>query len=58
MTPLAPVTVAGFAVAEDTIGFGQSRSFSIFKYISSTSGGGGLSLPFSHITKLGWLRKR
>src|SRR5215470_3194218 len=57
-TPLAPVTAAGFAVAEDTTGFGHSRSFSILRYISSTSGGGGLSLPFNHITRLAWLRSR
>src|SRR5713226_8557005 len=46
------------AVAEETTGFGHSRSPSIFRYISSTSGGGGLSLPFSHITMLGWLLRR
>ena len=34
------------------------KSASVFKYISSTSGGGGLSLPFSHINMLGWPRRR
>src|SRR5581483_4341407 len=57
-TPLAPVIGVGLAVADDTTGFGHKRFFSTVKYICSTSGGGGLSLPFSHITKLGWLRIR
>jgi hypothetical protein len=57
-TPLPPVTVVVLAVADDTTGFGHRRSASIFKYISSTSGGGGLSLPFSHVSMLGWPRSR
>ena len=52
-TPLSPVTEVGLAVAEETTGFGQRACFSTLRYISSTSGGGGLSLPFIHITRLG-----
>ena len=50
--------VVVFAVAEEITGFGHHRSDSIFKYISSTSGGGGLSLPFSHASRLGWALSR
>src|SRR5271155_663528 len=57
-TPLVPEEPAGLAVAEETIGFGHSACFSTSRYICSTSGGGGLSLPFSHMIKLGWLRRR
>src|SRR5215471_4705471 len=56
--PLSPVMAAGFAVADETIGFGHIRSFATCRYVPSTSGGGGLSLPLSHITMLGWLRNR
>src|SRR4051794_1617767 len=57
-TPLSPVTVVGFAVADEITGFGHSSSFSTFKYVCSTSGGGGLSLPFSHTSRLGCSRNR
>src|SRR5215469_5327744 len=53
LTPLSPEYPANFAVADDTTGLGHSNSFSTFKYACSTSGGGGLSLPFNHITRLG-----
>src|SRR5579871_2290060 len=52
-TPLSPVTLVFCPVAEETTGFGQNNSFSTSRYICSTSGGGALSLPFSHMTMLG-----
>src|ERR1700680_1081114 len=58
LTPLSPVTLVFLPVADETTGLGQNKSFSTSRYICSTSGGGALSLPFSHITRLGWLRRR
>src|SRR4029077_3337798 len=52
-TPDFPVTVVGDSDADDTDGFGQSRSFNIPRYIFSTSAGGGPSLPYSHTNTLG-----
>src|SRR5579862_3486198 len=57
-TPLAPLMLLFCPVAEEITGFGHSSSFSIARYICSTSGGGWLSLPFSHASKLGCLRRR
>ena len=46
--PLCP-TVVDLPEADETVGFGQSDSFRIRRYISSTFGGGGKSLPFSQV---------
>src|SRR5258705_7560380 len=53
LTPVVPVTVLSFAVADERKGLGQSYRFRISMYICSTSGGGGLSLPFSQTSRLG-----
>src|SRR5436190_18297383 len=57
-TPLAPENCAGLALAEEIVGLGQSSSRSMFRYICSTSAGGGLSLPLSHVKTLGCARRR
>src|SRR5579884_1290579 len=57
-TPVSPVTGVGRAVADDSYGFGQFSSFRMPTYMVSTSGGGGLSLPFIQLKTDGWLRMR
>src|ERR1700733_6439627 len=52
-TPEAPVTVVGSADADESEGFGQSKSFRMPRYIFSTSAGGGPSLPYSQTKTLG-----
>src|SRR3954462_8956124 len=56
-TPLGPLTGPGVAVAFDTVGRFHSTSRSMSRYLRSTMGIGGLSLPFSHTKMLGWLRR-
>src|SRR5512143_2199729 len=51
--PLWP-TVVDFPDADETVGLGQSESFRIRRYVSSTLGGGGKSLPFSQVKTEGW----
>src|SRR5581483_12239030 len=58
LTPLAPVTCVGLALADETVGFGQCSMRSMSRYICSTSAGGGLSLPFSHTNTLACPRSR
>src|SRR3954463_2635032 len=57
-TPLAPENAAGFALADEIVGFGHASCCSTFRYICSTSAGGGLSLPFSQTRALGCPRRR
>src|SRR6266566_524005 len=52
-TPLAPEYSAGLALAEEIVGLGQVSRCSTFRYICSTSAGGGLSLPLSQTSALG-----
>jgi hypothetical protein len=56
LSPVAPLTSVGFCVADDWYGFGQSHSCRTAMYAFSTSGGGGLSLPFNQSKTDGWLR--
>ncbi len=56
LTPESPVTVVGVAVADDTYGTAHFAAFSVSRYIRSTSGGGGLSLPLSHVNTDGCRR--
>src|ERR1051326_2817963 len=58
LTPLAPDTSVGFALAEEIVGLGQLSCVSIVRYTRSTSDGGGPSLPFSQTNTLGWPRTR
>src|SRR5262245_52564595 len=56
--PEGPLNCARVPDAEETIGFGHDVSFKTCRYACSTSAGGGLSLAFSHISKLGCERRR
>src|SRR5260370_35076010 len=58
LTPETPVTVDGLAVADDRNGLGQSYFLRMSVYICSTSGGGGLLLPFTQTNKVGGLSMR
>src|SRR5262245_5564757 len=53
-----PLNAEGVCDAEATIGLGNEVSFNTWRSTCSTSAGGGLSLPFSHISRLGWARRR
>src|SRR5215472_15911299 len=52
-TPDFPVTLVDCSLAEETDGFGHSRSLRMPRYKVSISGGGGLSLPYNHTNTLG-----
>src|SRR5262245_14519973 len=56
--PEGPLNMAGVCEAEEAMGFGHDVSFKTWRSGYFTSGGGGLSLPFSHISRLGWARSR